>query len=260
MKKITVARGDGIGPEIMDATLKILTAAGAQLDIEEIEIGEKVYLQGNSAGIDPSAWESLRRTKVFLKAPITTPSGGGYKSLNVSIRKTLGLFANVRPCLSLHPYVATKHPVVDVVIVRENEEDLYAGIEHRQTHEVYQCLKLVSRPGCERIVRYAFDYARAHGRKRVTCVVKDNIMKLTDGLFAKVFEEIGKREYPDIKRDRMIVDICAAMLADKPEQFDVMVMPNLYGDILSDIAAQVTGSVGLGGSANIGEVRALALF
>ncbi len=173
--------------------------------------------------------------------------------LNVSIRKTLGLFANVRPCQSLHPYVATKHPVVDVVIVRENEEDLYAGIEHRQTNEVYQCLKIISRPGCEKIVRYAFEYARAHGRKRVTCVVKDNIMKLTDGLFAKVFEEIGKREYPDIKRDRMIVDICAALLADQPERFDVMVMPNLYGDILSDIAAQVTGSVGLGGSANIGE-------
>ena len=217
------------------------------------DIGEKLYLSGHTSGIAPASWESLRRTKVFLKAPITTPIGGGYKSLNVSIRKTMGLFANVRPCLSLHPYVATKHPVVDVVIVRENEEDLYAGIEHRQTHEVFQCLKLVSRPGCERIVRYAFDYARAHGRKRVTCVVKDNIMKLTDGLFAKVFEEIGKREYPDIKRDRMIVDICAAMLADQPERFDVMVMPNLYGDILSDIAAQVTGSVGLGGSANIGQ-------
>ena len=192
-------------------------------------------------------------TKIFLKAPITTPIGGGYKSLNVSIRKTLGLFANVRPCVSYYPFVETKHPKVDIVIVRENEEDLYAGIEHRQTHEVFQCLKLVSRPGCERIVRYAFDYARAHGRKKVTCVVKDNIMKLTDGLFAQVFEDIGRTEYPDIKRDRMIVDICAALLADQPERFDVMVTLNLYGDILSDIAAQVTGSVGLGGSSNIGE-------
>ena len=171
----------------------------------------------------------------------------------MTIRKTLGLFANVRPCLSLHPYVATKHPKVDVVIVRENEEDLYAGIEHRQTHEVYQCLKLISRPGCERIVRYAFEYARAHGRKRVCAVAKENIMKLTDGLFMQVFESIGKLEYPDIIRERMIVDIAAATLADHPERFDVMVMPNLYGDILSDIAAQVTGSVGLGGSANIGE-------
>lgn len=250
---VTVAHGDGIGPEIMDSTLSVLKAAGANLALETIEIGEKLYLSGHSSGIAPEAWDSLRRTKIFLKAPITTPMGGGYKSLNVSIRKTLGLFANVRPCVSYHPFVATKHPKVDVVIVRENEEDLYAGIEHRQTHDVFQCLKLISRPGCERIVRYAFDYARAHGRKRVTCVVKDNIMKLTDGLFAHVFEEIGKKEYPDIKRDRMIVDICAALLADQPERFDVMVMPNLYGDILSDIAAQVTGSVGLGGSANVGE-------
>jgi isocitrate dehydrogenase len=149
--------------------------------------------------------------------------------------------------------VDTKHPKVDIVIVRENEEDLYAGIEHRQTSQVFQALKIVSRPGCERIVRYAFDYARQHGRKTVMCVVKDNIMKLTDGLFYKVFEEIGKTEYPEIKRERMIVDIAAARLADSPEKFDVMVMPNLYGDILSDIAAQITGSVGLGGSANIGE-------
>ena len=250
---ITVAHGDGIGPEIMDSTLAVLKAAGANLAIETIDIGEKLYLNGHSSGIAPESWESLRRTKIFLKAPITTPIGGGYKSLNVSIRKTLGLFANVRPCVSYHPFVETKHPKVDVVIVRENEEDLYAGIEHRQTHEVFQCLKLISRPGCERIVRYAFDYARAHGRKTVTCVVKDNIMKLTDGLFAQVFEDIGKKEYPDIKRNRMIVDICAALLADQPERFDVMVMPNLYGDILSDIAAQVTGSVGLGGSSNIGE-------
>jgi isocitrate dehydrogenase len=161
--------------------------------------------------------------------------------------------SNVRPCVSYYPFVDTKHPKVDVVIVRENEEDLYAGIEHRQTAQVFQALKIASRPGTERIVRYAFDYARAHGRKTVTCVVKDNIMKLSDGLFYKVFEEIGKLEYPEIKRDRIIVDIAAARLADTPERFDVMVMPNLYGDILSDIAAQITGSVGLGGSANIGE-------
>ena len=133
---ITVAYGDGIGPEIMDATLRILTAAGARIAPETIEIGEKVYLAGNSAGIDPSAWESLRRTRVFLKAPITTPRGGGYKSLNVTTRKMLGLYANVRPCVAYYPFVDTKHPAMDVVIVRENEEDLYAGIEHRQTDEV----------------------------------------------------------------------------------------------------------------------------
>jgi isocitrate dehydrogenase len=249
---VTVARGDGIGPEIMDATLRILDAAGAALALEEIEIGEAVYLRGNTAGIEPSAWESLRRTKVFLKAPITTPQGGGFKSLNVTVRKTLGLYANVRPCVAYAPFVPTRHPGMDVVIVRENEEDLYGGIEHRQTGEVVQCLKLISRPGCERIVRYAFEYARRHGRKKVTCFTKDNIMKLTDGLFHKVFDEIAP-EYPHIEAEHWIVDIGAAKLADTPEQFDVLVMPNLYGDILSDVAAQVAGSVGLAGSANIGE-------
>lgn len=249
---ITIARGDGIGPDIMDATLRILEAAGAQLDIEEIEIGEKVYLQGNSAGIQPEAWESLRRTRVFLKAPITTPQGGGFKSLNVTTRKVLGLFANIRPCVSYHPFVKTKHPKMDVVIIRENEEDLYAGIEHQQTDEVVQCLKLISRPGTEKIIRYAFEYAKAYNRKKVTCFTKDNIMKMTDGLFHKVFDEVGE-EYPDIEKEHWIVDIGAAKLADTPENFDVIVMPNLYGDILSDVAAQITGSVGLAGSANIGE-------
>jgi isocitrate dehydrogenase len=249
---ITVAYGDGIGPEIMEATLRILTAAGAQLEPEVIEIGEKVYLGGNSAGILPSAWDSLRKTKVFLKAPITTPQGGGFKSLNVTVRKVLGLYANVRPCVSYHPYVKTKHPIMDVVIVRENEEDLYAGIEHQQTDEVVQCLKLISRPGSEKIIRYAFEYARAYGRKKVTCFSKDNIMKMTDGLFHKLFDEVGE-EYPDLEKEHWIVDIGAAKLADTPEVFDVIVMQNLYGDILSDVAAQITGSVGLAGSANIGE-------
>src|SRR3954468_8789976 len=161
---ITIAYGDGIGPEIMEATLRILKAAGARIDPEPIEIGEKVYRRGNTAGIEPGAWDALRRTKVFLKAPITTPQGGGFKSLNVTIRKTLGLYANVRPCVAYAPFVPTLHPGMDVVIVRENEEALYGGIEPRQTGEVVQGLKLISRPGCERIVRYAFEYARRHGR------------------------------------------------------------------------------------------------
>ena len=249
---ITVAHGDGIGPEIMDATLHILKEAGARLDIETIEIGEKVYLSGNNAGIAPESWESLRRTKVFLKAPITTPQGGGYSSLNVAVRKTLGLYANVRPCVSYHPFVDTKHPVMDVVIVRENEEDTYAGIEYRQTQQVEECLKLISRPGSEKIVRYAFEYAKKFGRKKVTCFIKDNIMKRTDGLFHRVFDEIAP-EYPDIEADHWIVDIGAAKMADTPENFDVIVMPNLYGDVLSDVAAQIAGSVGLAGSSNIGE-------
>jgi isocitrate dehydrogenase len=248
---ITVAYGDGIGPEIMSATLSILEAAGARLEPEVIEIGEKVYHRGNTAGIEASAWSSLRRTKVFLKAPITTPQGGGFKSLNVTTRKTLGLYANVRPCVSYHPFVATKHPSMDVVIVRENEEDLYAGIEYRLTDEVYECLKLITRPGSEKIVQYAFEYARRNNRKKVTCFTKDNIMKLTDGLFHRVFEEVGV-EYPDLEKEHWIVDIGAAKLADTPEAFDVIVMPNLYGDVLSDVAAQIAGSVGLAGSANIG--------
>jgi len=249
---ITVANGDGIGPEIMAATLRILEAAEAPLEIETIDIGEKVYLAGNTSGIGPGSWDSLRRTKVFLKAPITTPQGKGYKSLNVTVRKVLGLYANVRPCVSYDPFIETKHPLMDVVIVRENEEDLYAGIEHRQTNQVYQCLKLISRPGSEKIVRYAFDYARRNNRKKVTCFTKDNIMKMTDGLFHKVFDEIAV-EYPDIENEHWIVDIGAAKLADTPEAFDVIVMPNLYGDVLSDVAAQIAGSVGLAGSANIGE-------
>jgi isocitrate dehydrogenase len=256
MTKITIAKGDGIGPEIMEATLAILSAAGAKLEIEEIEIGEKVYLSGNSSGIASTAWETISRNKIFLKAPITTPQGGGYKSLNVSTRKFLGLYANVRPCASLHPFVSTKHPIMDMVIVRENEEDLYAGIEHQQTDEVVQCLKLISRPGCEKIVRYAFEYAKQQNRKKVTCFTKDNIMKQTDGLFRQVFNEIAV-EYPAIENEHWIVDIGAAKLADTPELFDVIVMPNLYGDILSDVAAQITGSIGLAGSANIGEECAM---
>jgi isocitrate dehydrogenase len=248
---ITVAHGDGIGPEIMSATLHILKEAGARLEIETIEIGEKVYLSGNTAGIAESSWESLRRTKVFLKAPITTPQGGGFKSLNVTTRKALGLYANIRPCVAYDPFVKTKHPGMDIVIVRENEEDLYAGIEYRLSTNVMQTLKLISKPGCEKIVRYAFEYARLHNRKKVTCFTKDNIMKMTDGLFHKTFDEVAA-EYPDIQNEHWIVDIGAAKMADTPEAFDVIVMPNLYGDILSDVAAQIAGSVGLAGSANIG--------
>src|SRR3989440_11679982 len=247
---ITVAHGDGIGPEIMAAALQIMKEAGARIAPETIEVGEKVYLRGINAGIEPSAWESLRRTKVFLKAPITTPQGGGYKSLNVTVRTAFGLYANVRPCVSYFPFIDTKHPSMDVVIIRENEEDLYSGIEYRQSHDMMESLKLISRPGSEKIVRDAFEDARSHNRKKVTCFIKDNIMKLTDGLFHRVFNEVAA-EYPDIANETWIVDIGSAKLADTPEAFDVIVLPNLYGDILSDVAAQLSGSVGLAGSANI---------
>jgi len=256
MQNITVAKGDGIGPEIMDATLDILKAAKARVNFEEIEIGEQLYLSGNTSGIDKTAWNSIRKNKVFLKAPITTPQGGGYKSLNVTMRKALGLYANIRPCKSFHPFVNTRHPNMDVVVIRENEEDLYAGIEHQQTDEVVQCLKLITRPGSEKIIRYAFEYARLYKRKKVSCFTKDNIMKHTDGLFHRVFKEIA-REYPDIQSDNWIIDIGAARLANAPELFDVVVMPNLYGDIVSDITAEISGSVGLAGTANIGDVCAM---
>jgi isocitrate dehydrogenase len=253
---VTVAYGDGIGPEIMEASLRILQEAGAALEIEKIDVGEKVYLGGNTAGIEPGAWESLRRTKVFYKAPITTPQGGGYKSLNVTTRKRLGLYANVRPCVAYAPYVDTKHPGMDVVIVRENEEDLYAGIEYQLSPEVMESIKLISRPGSEKIVRFAFEYAKQNGRRKVTCFTKDNIMKMSDGLFHKIFDEIAA-EYPDIQNEHWIVDIGAAKLADTPEAFDVVVMPNLYGDVLSDVAAQIAGSVGLAGSANVGTAASM---
>jgi len=249
--KVAVAHGDGIGPEIMNATLKILDVAGANIKPEPIEIGEKVYNSGNSAGIEKEAWETINKNKLILKAPITTPQGKGYKSLNVTLRKSLGLFANIRPVSAYSPYIETNFPNMDVVVVRENEEDLYAGIEHQQTQDVVQCLKLITRPGCEKIVRYAFEYARAYGRKKVTCMVKDNIMKLTDGLFHNVFKEIAL-EYPEIESNSQIIDIGSARLAANPENYDVIVTSNLYGDIISDIVAEIAGSVGMAGSANIG--------
>ena len=248
---IAVAYGDGIGPEITRATLRVLEAAGAPLAYDVVEVGEAVFRAGHTSGIAPEAWDVLRRHRVLLKGPITTPQGGGYKSLNVTLRKSLGMFANVRPNRSFAPFVRTTHPGMDLVIVRENEEDTYAGIEHRQTAEVYQTLKLITRPGSEAIVRFAFEYARAHGRRKVTCMTKDNIMKMTDGLFHRVFDEIAA-EYPGIEAEHKIIDIGTAIVAARPEQLDVVVAPNLYGDVISDVAAEVSGSVGLAGSANVG--------
>jgi len=253
---IAIARGDGIGPEIMEAVLHILEEAGAELEYTEVEIGEKCYLAGYKTGMAPATWDVLRKTKVLFKSPITTPQGGGYKSLNVTIRSTLGLYANVRPCSSYAPFVKTKHPKMDLIIVRENEEDVYTGIEYRQTPDLCECLKIISRPGTEKIIRFAFEYARSQGRKKVSCFTKDNIMKLTDGLFHKIFDEIAS-EYTDIEKEHWIVDIGTAKLAATPEIFDVIVLPNLYGDINSDVTAQLSGSVGLAGSANIGDHGAM---
>ena len=251
-KKITVAYGDGIGPEIMESALLILQEAKANLSFNFIEVGKKVYEQGYNSGLTNDAWQKIKETGIIFKAPITTPQGGGYKSLNVTLRKKLGLYANVRPVSSFFPFVATNFPKLDVVIIRENEEDLYAGIEHRHTLDSYQCLKLITKEGCEKIIRYAFEYAVINGRKKVSCFSKDNIMKLSDGLFHNTFQEIAK-EYSQIQTDHHIIDIACAKLATHPEKFDVIVTLNLYGDIISDIVAEISGSVGLAGSANIGE-------
>lgn len=248
---VTVARGNGIGPEIMDVTLMLLEKVGAKLEYDFVDVGEDVFKRGIMNGIEPRAWESIRKSRLFLKAPITTPQGGGYRSVNVTMRKAFGQFANVRPVRTYDGFVPSKHKGVDMVIVRENEESLYAGIEYRQTRDTCHGVKLISRTGVELIVRYAFEYARTNGRKKVTCLIKDNIMKITDGLFHQVFDLIAK-EYPEIKADSMIVDIGMAKIADTPEKFDVVVTENLYGDIVSDIASQVSGSVGLAGSMNIG--------
>ncbi|MFT7144864.1 MAG: isocitrate dehydrogenase [Alphaproteobacteria bacterium] len=253
---ITVATGDGIGPEIMDATLRILSAANARIKPEFVTLGLKAYEEGISTGVTYEAWESIHKNKIILKAPLTTPQGGGFKSVNVTIRKSLGLFSNVRPTQTFEPYVASKHAGVDLVIVRENEEDLYAGIEYQTTNNAFQSIKLLTRTGSERIIRYAFEYARANGRKKITCMIKDNIMKISDGMFHKVFKEVAK-EYPEIETDNYIVDIGMAMVAAHPERFDVIVTLNLYGDIVSDIASLVAGSVGLAGSMNVGEEYAM---
>jgi isocitrate dehydrogenase len=249
--RVAVAAGDGIGPEIMQATMAILQASGAKLEYVPIEVGLAAYNSGHKAGIAPQAWEQLASCPVMLKAPIATPQGGGFKSLNVTIRKRYGLYANIRHCYALAPFVPTRHPNMNLVIVRENEEDLYAGIEHQQTPQVTQCLKLMSHDGSERLIRYGFALAQCLGRKRVTCMTKDNIMKLTDGMFHQTFQNVAK-EYPGITADHYIIDIGAARLADTPERFDVIVTPNLYGDIISDVAAQIAGSVGMATSINLG--------
>ncbi|MBT4921487.1 MAG: NADP-dependent isocitrate dehydrogenase [Rickettsiales bacterium] len=250
--RVAIAYGDGIGPEIMESVLAVFRAVELNLSIDIVEVGEKLYSRGFDSGIAPSAWETVLNNKILLKAPITTPFGGGYKSLNVTFRKGLGLYANVRPLRSFSPFVKSYSDKADVVVIRENEEDLYAGIEYRLSNNTYQSLKLVSRLGCEKIIKYAFDYAIANNRRKVTCCVKDNIMKMTDGLFSSVFDEIAK-SYPSIETNKIIVDIGTARMAKYPEDFDVIVTMNLYGDIISDVIAEILGSVGTCGSANIGD-------
>lgn len=253
---ISVAPGDGVGPEITAATLQILRAAGARIEIQSVVMGAQAYAAGYKSGITPKAWDSIRRSRVLLKAPVSTPPDCRFRSPNVIIRKKLGLYANVRPCVSYYPFVQTRHPGMNVVIIRENEEDLYAGLEHRQSRDVTQCTRLLSHTGSEKILRYAFEYARTHFRKKVSCFTRDHVMKITDGLFHRVFRNIA-REYPDLENEHWVVDVGAAHLAENPQQFDVIVTPNLYGDLLTDMTAQLAGSIGLAGSANLGETCAM---
>lgn len=252
---VSVARGDGIGPEIMEAVLEVLKAAKAPLQFEDVVVGQAAVDAvdaGEPSGVPVGALEAIASTGVLLKGPLETPQGGGFASVTMTLRKHFGLFANVRPCRAYAPYVTTFHPEMDIVIIRENEEDLYIGQEYIQTPNVVTATKLISKTGSERIVRYAFEYARACGRKKVTCLTKDNILKQSDGLFHEVFQAVSL-EYPELVAEHLIVDIGMARVAHKPEEFDVIVLPNLYGDILSDIALELSGSVGLGGTANIGK-------
>ena len=252
---VTLIPGDGIGPEITRAVRRILDASQAPIDWEEAPAGlGAMELAPN--GLPQSTLDSIIRNRIAIKGPTETPIGKGHKSVNVTIRKTLDLYANVRPVRSL-PGVASRYGNVDLVIVRENVEDTYSGIEHFQTPDVAQCLKVITRPGSLAAVRHAFELARSWGRKRVTCVHKANIHKLTDGLFLECFREVAA-EYPDIVADDILVDNACMQLVIRPEQFDVLVTMNLYGDILSDLCAGLVGGLGVAPGGNIGD--GLAVF
>lgn len=251
-KKVTLIPGDGIGPEVVGAAVKIIEAAGAAIEWERCEAGAEVFKKGDPTGVPMDTIESIQRTGVALKGPLETPVGYGEKSANVTLRKLFELYANIRPVREL-PGVPTPFSGrnIDLVVVRENVEDLYAGIEHMQTPGVAQCLKLMSDKGCEKIIRLAFELARAEGRKSVHCATKANIMKFTEGLLKRTFERIAP-EYPDIKAEHIIIDNCAHQLVRFPEQFEVIVTSNMNGDILSDLTSGLVGGLGFAPSANIG--------
>ncbi len=252
-KRVTLIEGDGIGPEVVGAARRILDAAGANLAWEVHTAGARVFKAGLPTGVPPETLQSIRETRVALKGPLETPVGYGEKSANVTIRKLFETYANVRPVRET-PGVKTPFSGrgIDLVVVRENVEDLYAGIEHMQTPGVAQCLKLMSKKGCERIVRLAFEVARAEGRRSVHCATKANIMKLTEGLMKRTFEEVAK-EYPDIRAQHIIVDNCAHQLVRNPEAFEVIVTSNMNGDILSDLTSGLVGGLGFAPGANLGD-------
>lgn len=255
--RVTVIPGDGVGPEVVRAAIRIIDAAGVKIEWEEAEAGAEVFRKGETSGVPQATRDSIARTKVVLKGPLETPVGFGEKSANVTLRKLFETYANVRPAREL-PGVPTRYAGegIDLVIVRENVEDLYAGIEHMQTADVAQCLKIISRKGSEKIIRYAFEFARREGRTKVTCATKANIMKLTEGLFKHVFEELSA-EYPEIQAEHLIIDNVAHQLAKNPSQFDVIVTTNLNGDIISDLASGLVGGLGFASSGNYGDTVAI---
>lgn len=251
--KVTLIEGDGIGPEVVGATRKIIEAAGVKMEWEVCQAGAQSFKNGLPTGVPEETIASLIRNKVALKGPLETPVGFGEKSANVTLRKLFDTYGNIRPVQEI-PGIATPYSGrgIDFVIVRENVEDLYAGIEHMQTPGTAQCLKLISRKGCEKIVRLAFEFARSEGRKKVHCATKANIMKLTEGLMKRTFEEVAK-EYPDLEAHHIIVDNCAHQLVKMPEQFDVIVTTNMNGDILSDLGSALIGGLGFAPGANRGD-------
>lgn len=256
-RKVTVIPGDGIGPEIVDATRRIVDASGARIEWEERHAGESVFLRGLPSGVPPETITSISETKVVLKGPLGTPVGYGEKSANVTLRKLFETYGNLRPVREM-PGVRTPYTGrgIDLVVVRENVEDLYAGIEHQQTPGVAQCLKLISHKGCEKIARLAFEVARAEGRSSVACMTKSNIMKLTEGQMKRVFEEVAE-DYPDIESWHVIIDNGAHQLVKKPEQYEVIVTTNMNGDIISDLTSALVGGLGFAPSANIGNEVAI---
>ncbi len=251
---VTLIPGDGSGPEVIAAAKRVVEATSVLIEWDEMEAGAAM-IEKYGTPLPDRVLDSIRRTGVALKGPITTPVGTGFRSVNVALRKTFDLYANVRPAKTL-PGLAGRFENVDLVIVRENTEDLYAGIEHMVGEDAAESIKLITRKGCERIVRYAFEYAVREGRKKVTAVHKANIMKCTDGLFLDVARQIAK-EYPQIAFDDSIVDAMCMRLVMHPEDYDVLVCPNLYGDIVSDLCAGLVGGLGLTPSANIGEAGAI---
>ncbi len=251
---ITLIPGDGIGPEIVAATVRVLEATGVDIQWETQILGSQA-LEKYGETLPAAAIESMRQTRVALKGPIMTPIGKGFTSVNVGLRKALDLYANVRPVKAL-PNVKCRYPEVDLVIVRENTEDLYAGLEHIVIPGVVESIKIITEKASTRIAKYAFEYARDNGRKKVTAVHKANIMKLSDGLFLECFYNVAK-DFPEIEADDKIIDNCCMQLVMRPEQFDVLVLENLYGDIVSDLCAGLIGGLGLAPGANIGELGAV---